>query len=68
MEADMLVNVVLVLVPTDLIAPKQTIRIIAIMTEYSTAVGPSWDRMNLRILRVNRDTAISPSRLIQELV
>ena len=40
-DAAMLLNVVLVAVPTELIAVKQTMTIKANMTAYSTAVGPS---------------------------
>ncbi len=53
-------NDVLVFVPTELIAIKQTAMITANMTEYSTAVGPSSDRTNLAVRLMNRRMAWLP--------
>ena len=63
-----LLNVVLVDVPTALIAVRQTITIKASMTAYSTAVGPSSDTRKRRSFKASRFMGVAPMLLVAPLL
>jgi hypothetical protein len=61
----MLLNVVLVWLPTDVTATKQTVTISTNMTAYSTAVGPSSEARNRRTRCAKVFIWIAPGSLLR---